>query len=76
LISRLVKFLSPSAGPLVYQETGSDFLLPWSCVSILGELCRIIRYLGSGMMLAGEPSGLLTHIATTETVSSFGPMKS
>ena len=34
LISRFVKFPSPSAGPLVYQETGSDFLLPWSCVSI------------------------------------------
>jgi hypothetical protein len=33
------------------------------------ELCRIIRHLGSGIMLAGVRSGLLTHIATTESGS-------
>jgi hypothetical protein len=37
----------------------------------MGELCRIIRHLGSGIMLAGAGSGLQMRIVTTESVSSF-----
>jgi hypothetical protein len=41
---------------------------------VMGELCRIIRLLGSGIILAGERSGLQTR-TVTESVSSFVPMK-
>jgi hypothetical protein len=43
---------------------------------VMRELCRIIRHLGSGIMLSGERSGLLTHIVTTESVSLCTRMKS
>jgi hypothetical protein len=41
---------------------------------VMGELCRIIRLLGSGIILVGERSGLQTR-TVTESVSSFVPMK-
>ena len=34
----------------------------------MGELCQIIRHLGSGIMLTGEQFGLQTRIAAPERI--------